>query len=66
MTMSKYIPNTTEQRQEMLEDIGAASVESLFSDLPEAIRLRRDLEVPNAHSELELLRHMNEIGRAHV
>ena len=63
MTMSKYIPNTTKQRQEMLEDIGAASVDSLFSDLPEAIRLRRDLEVPNAHSELELLRHMNALAR---
>ena len=61
--MSKYIPNTAEQRREMLKDIGTDSIEGLFSDIPESIRMRRDLEIPGPHSELELQWHMNALSR---
>ena len=33
----KYIPNTPQDREEMLEEIGASSIEELFSDIPAEI-----------------------------
>jgi len=53
-----YLPNTPEDRQEMLKAIGVSSVEELFRDLPEEVRLRRPLNLPNGLSELELARLM--------
>ncbi|HHV63333.1 MAG TPA: aminomethyl-transferring glycine dehydrogenase subunit GcvPA [Firmicutes bacterium] len=34
-----YIPNTDRDRQEMLDAIGVASIEELFADIPEEVRL---------------------------
>lgn len=46
----------------MLEQLGAASIESLFDSIPEDLRLRRDLNVPAAISEIELLNAFDEMG----
>jgi len=46
----------------MLEQLGAASIESLFDSIPEDLRLRRDLNVPAAMSEIELLNAFDEMG----
>jgi glycine dehydrogenase subunit 1 len=51
----RYIPNSPEERAEMLQQIGAASVEQLFDSIPEDLRLSEHLKVPAAVSELELL-----------
>src|SRR6516162_3880426 len=42
----------------MLETIGAASTEELFSQIPSLLQLRRPLRVPAALSELELEQHL--------
>jgi len=60
--MSKYIPNTLAERQQMLDAINVGSIESLFSDIPPSIRLQRDLDLPNGLSELELMRHLNSLA----
>ena len=59
--MQRYIPNTGEQQEEMLRDIGVSSIEELFADIPESIRLKRDLDLPEALSEMELVRHLKEL-----
>jgi glycine dehydrogenase subunit 1 len=41
---------------EMLRKIGAGSVDDLFSDIPESIRLRRRLRIPDAQSEYTVRR----------
>jgi glycine dehydrogenase subunit 1 len=51
----RYIPNSPDERAEMLRQIGVASIENLFDSIPEDLRLRQDLRVPAALSELELL-----------
>lgn len=56
-----YIPNTREIREQMLREIGAASIEEFFSDIPERIRLGRKLELPQGKSELEVRRHVKEL-----
>lgn len=54
-----YIPNSNEQRQAMLERIGVNSIEELFSDIPENIKLNRPLDIPPALAEQQLVRHVN-------
>ena len=52
----RYIPNSPDERAEMLEQIGVSSIENLFDSIPADLRLRRTLDVPQALSELELLK----------
>jgi glycine dehydrogenase subunit 1 len=52
----RYIPNSPDERAEMLQQIGATSIEQLFDSIPEPLRLREHLDVPAALSEIELLR----------
>ena len=58
----RYIPNSPGERAEMLQQLGAASIENLFDSIPEDLRLRRHLNVPAAMSEIELLKAFDEMG----
>ncbi len=60
MNAHPYMPNSTpELEREMLKAIGAPDVESLFSQIPVAHRMKSDLELPPALvSEAALRRHM--------
>ena len=60
--MSGYVPNTDADRSEMLAGLGFDTVEELFSDIPESVRLKRELELPEAMSEMELLQYMRQLG----
>ena len=51
----RYIPNSPEERAEMLHQIGLDSAADLFASVPEDLRLTRDLNTPDALSEIELL-----------
>jgi glycine dehydrogenase subunit 1 len=51
----RYIPNSPEERQEMLRGLGLGSAEELFDSLPADVILRRPLDTPAALSETELL-----------
>jgi glycine dehydrogenase subunit 1 len=54
-----YLFNTREDQQQMLEAIGAASIDELFACIPPELRLARPLELPPAMGELEFSRHMS-------
>lgn len=58
-----YIPNTAPAvKQEMLDAVGAASVEEFYADVPESLRLRRALDVPAPlPAEQDLARHVRGI-----
>ncbi|NLB83928.1 MAG: aminomethyl-transferring glycine dehydrogenase subunit GcvPA [Synergistaceae bacterium] len=56
--MHRYLPHTPSQRQEMLQAVGVPDIEALFADIPESLRLKQDLKIPAALSELELSREM--------
>jgi len=58
MSGRQYLPNTPEDRQAMLAALGLASVEELFSDIPEAVRFNRDLNLPAGLSEWEAMREL--------
>jgi len=58
-----YIPNSVpETRAEMLARIGISDVDELYHDIPEVLRLRRPLDLPERlASEVELTRHIVDI-----
>jgi glycine dehydrogenase subunit 1 len=51
----RYIPNSPEERAEMLRTVGLTSAEQLFDSIPAEMRLRQHLNTPAAISEMELL-----------
>jgi glycine dehydrogenase subunit 1 len=57
-----YVPNTDQNRKEMLEKIGVKDFSELISVIPDSIRLRDELKLPPPLSELELNKHLNEIA----
>ena len=59
----RYIPNSPEERKEMLEAIGLKSAEELFDSIPQDLLLKRPLNTPAALSEIELLNRFEQIGR---
>lgn len=60
--MGGYVPNTKEQRQDMLKAIGLSSMEDLFVDIPQEVRLKGELEIPQGRSELEVKREMEDLA----
>lgn len=60
--MSRYIPATAEDRQCMLDFVGADGMDDLFSGIPEKVRLKTRLELPKALSEPEMMRHIRTLA----
>lgn len=58
-----YISNSDRDKSEMLRTIGVKSFSELINNIPERLK-RADLKLPRGISELELDRHMDEIGHA--
>jgi len=58
-----FIPHTTEDVAEMLDVVGAGSIDELFEPIPAHLRLERLLEVPRSLSELELVQHVGALAR---
>jgi glycine dehydrogenase subunit 1 len=51
----RYLPKSPADRKEMLDAIGVASIDELFTSIPEEYRLTRDLKIPLQQSEDEIL-----------
>lgn len=50
----KYFPHTETDIQEMLARIGVKSLDDLYADVPECIRFRKEYNLPEAKSEIEV------------
>jgi glycine dehydrogenase subunit 1 len=57
-----YVLNTPADQQAMLASIGVRSLDELFAQIPESLRLKKPLDVPAALSEIELTQHMAELA----
>ena len=44
--MGSYVPNTKEQRQEMLKEIGFTTIDYLFSHIPSEVKIPGGLSIP--------------------
>jgi glycine cleavage system P protein (glycine dehydrogenase) subunit 1 len=61
-----FLSVTDRDREEMLEAIGVASVDDLFADIPEPVRMRRPLALEPALSEPELVAHLEHLAGRNV
>jgi glycine dehydrogenase subunit 1 len=63
----RYLPLTQADRATMLETIGAASIDDLFVDVPEAARLSGPISgLPHHASEMAVERHMSALAARNV
>jgi glycine dehydrogenase subunit 1 len=58
-----YHPLTAEDRRQMLQTIGARHFEDLLKGIPKELRVK-DISLPEATSEVELRRELEEIGQS--
>ncbi|MFZ0389710.1 MAG: aminomethyl-transferring glycine dehydrogenase subunit GcvPA [Calditrichia bacterium] len=61
-----FIANSEKNRREMLQEIGIGSFEELIEYIPANLRLKENLEIPRALSELEITRLMQELSEKNV
>ena len=57
-----YISLSDKDRKEMLASIGVSSTEELFNCIPEAVRLKRPLDLPPSLAELDLIKEIESLG----
>jgi glycine dehydrogenase subunit 1 len=58
----RYLPKSPAEREKMLAEIGAASIDDLFEVIPANHRLDRDLDVPRQHAESEIIDYFRAAG----
>ncbi len=51
----RYLPKSPAEREQMLAEIGAGSINDLFSSVPAEYRLERDLDIPRQMGESEIV-----------
>nr|WP_295974268.1 aminomethyl-transferring glycine dehydrogenase subunit GcvPA [uncultured Bacillus sp.] len=54
----RYLPMTEADKKAMLKEIGAASVNELFSDIPEQVQFKGEYNIKKAKSESALLKEL--------
>jgi glycine dehydrogenase subunit 1 len=59
----RYLPKSPAERLQMLAEIGAASIDDLFTVIPAEYRLARDLDVPRQQAESEIVDYFRAAGR---
>ncbi len=59
----RYLPKSPAEREQMLREIGAASIADLFSVIPAEYRLERDLDVPRQQAESEIIDYFKAAGQ---
>ncbi|MGH9470368.1 MAG: aminotransferase class V-fold PLP-dependent enzyme, partial [Terriglobia bacterium] len=59
----RYLPNSPADRQKMLAQAGYGSIEELFSQIPEPLRLKSPLRLPGPLSEQEILAFFQDAAR---
>ncbi len=64
--MSSYVSATDAERAEMLAEIGVGSIEELFADIPEGLRLGHPLALDDGLSEQEVLSELKALALRNV
>jgi glycine cleavage system P protein (glycine dehydrogenase) subunit 1 len=64
--LSRYTSATDADRKAMLEAIGAASVDELFADIPEGVRLDRAIDLAPGRPEQEVYAYLRDLARRNV
>lgn len=57
-----YTPHTEQNIREMLDRIGAKFIDDLFSNIPDSLKLKQPLDLPQPLSEQELISHFKDLS----
>lgn len=60
--MGSFVPNTKAQQQEMLREIGLSAMEDLYAAVPEEVKIKGGLNLPEGISEMEASRQMEQMA----
>ena len=58
----RYLPDTKQDQEEMLAFLNISSIDELFEDIPAEIRLKGELNIPEADPEPLLMKKMNQLA----
>ena len=61
--MGTYVPNTKAEQQRMLERCGFQSFDEMYAGIPEELRLKKPLQLPEGKTELEVTRAVEALAR---
>ncbi len=64
--MHPYIPNSADDKQQMLSTLGLNSDEALFTDIPESLRLKGGIPIAKGLSEMQVLSEMKKLADMNV
>ena len=57
-----YMPSSDQRiKEELMSEIGIKSIDELYTDIPESVRLKRRLKLPPRMSEFEVRKHIDGI-----
>lgn len=59
----KFFPHTDEELKEMLSVSGVESLDALYADVPEDIRFKKEYDLPEAMSEIEVRKFFKKLGQ---
>ncbi|WP_078577023.1 aminomethyl-transferring glycine dehydrogenase subunit GcvPA [Salipaludibacillus agaradhaerens] len=62
MDKFRYLPMTEKDQQDMMKEIGVASIEDLFADIPKEVRFKGDLPIESALDETALIKEMTRLA----
>ncbi|MBG9940645.1 aminomethyl-transferring glycine dehydrogenase subunit GcvPA [Brevibacillus formosus] len=62
----RYLPQTDQDKREMLETLGISSIAELFADIPEEVRFKGALNIPEALSEPDLVKYFTRLANKNV
>jgi glycine dehydrogenase subunit 1 len=60
--MTRYTSATDQDRQAMLARVGAGSIEDLFEAIPEKLRMKEPLNLPDGMSEQDVFEHLSQLA----
>ena len=64
--MGSYVPNTPKEQAEMLKECGFSCFDDMYRDIPENVRLKTSLNIPEGMSELEVRRTVKKLAEKNV
>ena len=61
-----YILNTQKDIQDMLKAVGVSSIEQLYSQIPDQVRLKKPLNLESGYSELDVKRRLTQLASKNI
>ncbi len=61
-----YFPHTENDIRQMLDRIGVESLEDLYSDVPQDVIYRKEYDLPDAMSEIEVRKFFDELAKENI